>query len=145
MVPCGAAELCTSGPCRQRKQAGSNLKKKSQELRILSCRKKMPQLRKGSSSFGDNKEFSDVTLACEDGQFLLCQSITDTRQINTKYKAGQSAQRWKNAHTKHNEHCNICSNTVSGLKANNFQMLFIFATTGFVFPLIRQKRTIWVQ
>ena len=72
----------------------------------------MPQFRKGSSSFGDNKEFSDVTLACEDGQFLLCQSITDTRQKNTKYKAGQSAQRWKNVHTKHNEHCNICSNTV---------------------------------
>ena len=34
---------------------------------------KMPQFMKGSSSFGDfcgNKEFSDVTLACEDGQLV---------------------------------------------------------------------------
>ena len=33
----------------------------------------MPQFRKGSSSFGefvDNKEFSDVTLACADGQLV---------------------------------------------------------------------------
>ena len=35
-----------------------------------SCRKKMPQFRKGSSFFGDNKEFSDVTLACEEGQLV---------------------------------------------------------------------------
>ena len=35
----------------------------------------MPQFRKGSSSFGDNKEFSDVTLAREDGQLVEAHNI----------------------------------------------------------------------
>ena len=39
---------------------------------------KMPQFMKGSSSFGDfcgNKEFSDVTLACEDGQLVEAHEV----------------------------------------------------------------------
>ena len=35
----------------------------------------MPQFRKGSSPFGDNKEFSDVTLACEDGQLVEAHEV----------------------------------------------------------------------
>ena len=38
----------------------------------------MPQFRKGSSSFGefvDNNEFSDVTLACEDGHLVEAHKV----------------------------------------------------------------------
>ena len=33
------------------------------------------RFRKGSSSFGDNKEFSDVTLAYEDGQVVEAHNV----------------------------------------------------------------------